>query len=104
MDTNFNSIKVFFIACTVLLVSVIVGTVMGAIVGWIISFVPILNQLIYDGFNVFGFNAINKLPAIGAILGLISSFLFKNIGYPDQESNKQLNEILNEKPKNGYVN
>jgi len=68
----------------VVILSCLAGAFFGAVGGWLISMTP-LKGLVEGGFNVFGFNATDKLVHIGAMLGFVCGFLK---GVVEVKSNK----------------
>lgn len=50
-----------------------IGALMGAFTGWIVSFVPIIGELVKNGFIQVGVQNPN-LTAIGAMIGFVAGF------------------------------
>lgn len=64
-------IAIFFLAT--------IGAIIGAVAGWIVSVVPIIGELVRNGFMQFGVQSPN-LVAIGAMLGFVAGFFKPNAG------------------------
>jgi len=72
-----------------------IGAVMGAITGFIVQHVPILNELVINGFvQVLGIES-PDLVAIGAMLGFVGGFF---------KSNNEINKVDLKIPKKPAVN
>jgi hypothetical protein len=83
------SLAVILLIACIMVVSSIAGIISGFICGWIIQAIPFTNNLMIEGFEVFGINVIDKIPQVGAVLGFIGGLIFGRHASHTNNTNKK---------------